>query len=547
MRFLKWVYFNLAIFSVLVAGIFFLGAFLHLRNNARIVQAQSDDQVPPVISDIRITEITATSTTIVWKTDEESDSIINYGLNKKYGMVRDPHFDKIDHMLILDELLPNSNYFFRITSTDEAGNQIISNDFTFTTPLDREYKLGNLNETLGEVCDKLQGEGAGGQKEEKPENPADEQKFSEGTAAEQSFKEGEILQEILEQIDRVKEEKTLEVIQDHLQNVAEDISSPLTIILDSADLEIGSDYVIIYWKTNKEANSVVSLAREDQYDEIRATPYSWNEGFPDIYSLDHRVEITGLAPATIYHFQVSSKTQLDQEAKSADKIFKTKSIQPEIYNLSVTKIQEDSATLSWLTNIPTSAIAEYTNLNLGEAKLEGHSNYVTTHSLQLKNLAFDTYYSVIITVENEQNEKTSSAPITFITTRDQVSPLIAKVSTESTLYPGSDNKVQTIVSWETDEPSKCQLTYHRGIISLEEPDKLQEEQDFTGKHVQVVTNFLPATVYKFWIECKDDADNKARSEDFTMLTPSQEESIIDIILKNFESTFGWVKKIKVGG
>ena len=39
--------------------------------------------------------------------------------------------------------------------------------------------------------------------------------------------------------------------------------------------------------------------------------------------------------------------------------------------------------------------------------------------------------------------------------------------------------------------------------------------------------------------------NKAKSEDFTMLTPTQEESFIDIILKNFESSFGWVKKMKM--
>ena len=42
-----------------------------------------------------------------------------------------------------------------------------------------------------------------------------------------------------------------------------------------------------------------------------------------------------------------------------------------------------------------------------------------------------------------------------------IDALISKVNTESTIYPGSDNKIQTIASWETDEPSKCQLFYHR--------------------------------------------------------------------------------------
>ena len=108
-----------------------------------------------------------------------------------------------------------------------------------------------------------------------------------------------------------------------------------------------------------------------------------------------------------------------------------------------------------------------------------------------------------------------------------------------------ENKIQTIASWATDEPGLCQLYYHQGLILADEPDSLPKEEDYTVKHVQVVTNFLPSTVYKFWIVCEDEAGNKARSEDFTMLTPTQEESIIDIIIKNFESTFGWVKKIKM--
>ena len=165
--------------------------------------------------------------------------------------------------------------------------------------------------------------------------------------------------------------------------------------------------------------------------------------------------------------------------------------------------------------------------------------------IRLNNLIFDTYYSVVVTVENEQNEKAVSDPLTFITTRDEDPPLITKVNTESTLYPGTDNKVQTIISYKTDEASKCQLNYHRGIVALDGDQTLPEEHDFVSNHVEVVTNFLPANVYKFWITCRDDAQNTARSQDFTMLTPSQEESIIDIILKNFEGTFGWVKNIKM--
>jgi hypothetical protein len=198
-----------------------------------------------------------------------------------------------------------------------------------------------------------------------------------------------------------------------------------------------------------------------------------------------------------------------------------------------------------MTNVPCSAIVEYTNLNNNEAKLEGNSSYLTIHYMKLKDLIFDTYYSAVIKVESEDEEKAESDPMTFITTRDEYPPIISKVNTESTLYPGTENKIQTIASWETDELAKCQLFYHQGLVVVDEPDSLPPEEDFGLKHVQVVTNFLPSTVYKFWIVCSDEAGNEAKSDDFTMLTPTQEESIIDIIIKNFESTFGWVKKLKI--
>ena len=67
--------------------------------------------------------------------------------------------------------------------------------------------------------------------------------------------------------------------------------------------------------------------------------------------------------------------------------------------------------------------------------------------------------------------------------------------------------------------------------------------DPTIDHVRVVTEFLPSTVYKFWVSCEDRSGNDVRTEDFVLFTPEKEKSIIDIILENFEGTFGWVKNI----
>ena len=59
----------------------------------------------------------------------------------------------------------------------------------------------------------------------------------------------------------------------------------------------------------------------------------------------------------------------------------------------------------------------------------------------------------------------------------------------------------------------------------------------------MIIDFAPATVYQFWLSCADEAGNEVQSENFVLFTPIQEKSIIDLILENFESTFGWVKNI----
>lgn len=552
---------NLVLLILVLIFIFLAGLFLSREMN--VTQAAGEDKQPPSLSNIKIAEIGATTTRVIWNTDEDSDSLVNYGWDKNLGMAREPHFDKKTHEVVLDGLEPNTTYYFRVTSADQSGNQGISSDFSFTTAKDGEYQKGTTGvepgqkgatgDSSGAKGDSGEGTGQAGTSGEESGQKGDtgeETGFSQPNDNPENDAKGTgpgqnvLVREILEKVDQLKSETALQQIMDQVQAVSQDVASDLTILLDVAQVDVGTDYAIVTWKTNKEANTVVNLVEDERFNAALPDPYRWSEGHPNETVLDHRVEITGLRPATTYHYQVYSQTSLGQKAISKDNTFRTKSVLPEIFNVAVSKVEENSATISFVTNIPTSAMVDYTNLTNRDNKLAGDTNFMTVHTVKLNDLIFDTYYSAIIRVENEQGDKAASDPITFLTTRDKLPPLISKVNTESTLYPGSDNKVQTIISWESDEQAKCQLFYQQGIAANEGPMSQPLETDFLARHVQVITNFLPATVYKFWVVCRDDADNEGRSQDFTMLTPSQEESIIDIILKNFEGTFGWLKKVK---
>jgi hypothetical protein len=356
------------------------------------------------------------------------------------------------------------------------------------------------------------------------------------------IKQKRLAERIITDLREVTDPEVLTLVVQEISEVAEEIIKPPAIIGEPR-LEIGADEVTVFWATDKEADSMVSLVEDAQYDPESEDPYTIRQGNPDEYTLSHEVRVVGLRSATKYHYEVGSKPEVGPGGRSATHSFTTKSISPTINSIRLDKIQEDSATISFRTNIPVSANIEYMNLATREKRSAGDPVFSTAHTIQMINLKFANDYSAIIHVQNEVGDVEQSSPIRFRTIKDEAPPVITKVNNESTLYPGEDTKVQTIVSWKTDEVSHCQFFYQASIADGAKPDTLPREADPVTDHVQVITIFQPATVYKFWVECADRTGNPARSDDFVMFTPQREKSIIDIIIENFQGSFGWLKKI----
>jgi hypothetical protein len=88
------------------------------------------------------------------------------------------------------------------------------------------------------------------------------------------------------------------------------------------------------------------------------------------------------------------------------------------------------------------------------------------------------------------------------------------------------------------------MSYREGITGGVDPEVIEAKTiSYVEEHVEVIVEFAPATVYQFWLTCRDDSNNTVDSENYVLFTPIQEKNIIDIILENFESTFGWVKNV----
>lgn len=100
--------------------------------SARIVL----DTVPPDLLWVDVAGLGATTADIVWATDEDSDSAVEYVAEKDRNgesvIVRDEDMTMLHHIRLKD-LKPSTTYRFRVFSRDEAGNIAASRVLEFTT------------------------------------------------------------------------------------------------------------------------------------------------------------------------------------------------------------------------------------------------------------------------------------------------------------------------------------------------------------------------------------------------------------------------------
>lgn len=492
-----------------------------------LVYAQNDTD-PPTISNVQVVDVGEDSVTVTWETDEDSDSLVNYGLQPDYGIVRQPVPDRTQHSITLDGLEPGRIYHFRVVSSDEDGNQGISADYKVQmsgTPQTGE--ADGQSESQGEGQGALAGEGSSSQTQTE-------------TQTESTTQSQVQVEEIIEQIQEITNPQQLQEIVNEtvkaIQGITEDLTivGPPTVIPETTT-------ALVKWTTDRQSSSEVLFSPTRGFD---GTNYAYSQVSTGGNTTDHEVQIIGLDPFTEYSFMVRSTDEYDITGSSRNYTFTTKASLPDIRNLRIVKVEENAATLAWDTTVPAKALIEYQDLTTGAQNSVGRPTLATSHQMRIADLTLGTRYVAFVIAENSGGDRVKSQPITFITVRDTAPPFISNVTNESTLFPGGESRIQTIVEWVTDEPAYCLMTYREGVAGGVDPITLEKEEiEYSENHVEVIVDFAPATVYQFWLNCEDDAGNKIQSENFVLFTPIQEKNIIDLILENFESTFGWVKNI----
>ncbi len=487
------------------------------------------DKKPPTISNVTFSVKDDGSVAIGWQTDEGATSFVEYGTTESYGNTYGHWASTTDHTVVLSNLQAKTIYQFRALSSDDWGNVGYSENYSFNTG-----SIGQTEETEPE--------------EIKPTEP--EEKTDEKTILEQ------VSARTLEFISRIFPEISLNnITSDQIANInsLEELSGfiPAPILSGEPRVTVGATEATIGWTTDVEANSLVAMAPEDKYNPESKEPYLQVVGNSEELTLNHEVSLYNLSPNTTYHFQLRSKARLGDMAKSRDFTLKTTLEEFKIESFLSQIINAQEVNFKWVTNKEADAavtLTPYHNniLAVDQSKTFKNNTISVIHEVKASGLEAGVIYLVEITSQDLAGNIAQETIDRFSTAEDDLPPEISHIKADSTVFLDRSNKTQTILSWLTNEPATSRLYYQEGVhggdAKLAESTELNT--NYTKEHVIVITKFKPGVVYSFRVESIDSGGNVSLSKVHTFMTAKKSESIIQVIIRILENTFGWMKKLR---
>jgi hypothetical protein len=284
----------------------------------------------------------------------------------------------------------------------------------------------------------------------------------------------------------------------------------------------------VSWQTSEETTSQVEYGLSTSYGEKKES---------STYAKEHSISLSNLNQGETYHYRVKGKNRAGRWYASADNTFQPKS-PAKISDISINDITEHGAIVTFKTDVPTDAEVKYTDVKDNQTTgSQGTRELSTDHKIELQNLNQGTTFSIVISVKDEQGTQSQINGPDLTTGKDEKPPVIENIKTDSALT--QSDKVQTIISWKTDEQATTSILYREGRNGDEK--SIDVTDNLTNSHIAVITVFKPGMVYNFKVKSIDASGNEAISSDFALLTPRRKENIIQIIINNFQDIFGWAR------
>lgn len=508
------------------------------------------DSTPPEITgpDPKATP-SSISAEIDWLTDESADSFIDFGKTTDFGSTQGKVENTKNHIVTLVGLDPDTLYYFRVRTRDASGNLTLGETFSFQTKsAASEASLPNIS---GATAQK-----AGADPEEvtiiwatdKPSTSQVMYGLTENNLNQESSKDSALNTTHYVQIKKLKSntkyyyqacsidqygnEKRDEVKYFVTADTANDLPSISAVKV--SDITMNS--AIITWKSNVVATSTLKYGISDGYG---STIDDLSLGSTTI----HTVRLSDLKSGTEYHFRVLGLSTANLNICSDDYVFSTLTL-PVISNVNIRDISSDKATITWQTNVGSDSFVDFGTEPQKLEESQGRSEEVSDHVVTLNNLKPNTNYIIRTKSRDKYSNLATSENMSFKTIVDTTAPVIRDLKSETSNVTDSngESRAQVIVSWSTDEPASSQIKYSQGVVAGNSyAFSTQEDSNLTTSHVVIISNLQPSTTYHMMILSKDSSSNIGTSDDYSVITLTQDKSLVQYIIQILEDRFSWIR------
>lgn len=331
-------------------------------NEARKTIPLLNDLIAPLISSITNSNRTLNSALITWGTDEPADTRIEYGTTTAYGLTTPLVSSLVTvHSQTLSNLLPGTLYHYRVLSRDAAGNLATSADHVFTTISDTTTPTvpGNvsgaalsttqINLTWSVSTDNV---GVAGYRIYR--NGAEI-----GTRSVPTFSDGGLTPDTLYSYrvaayDAAGNLSAQSAAASVRTLAPADTAAPVISGMGAINITAGG--ALISWSTNEPSDTQIEYGTTTAFG-------SFTSIVPTLVTA-HAQSLTGLLPATLYHYRVRSRDAAGNLAVSNNGSFTTAALPdttlPSVpTNVGAAAVSSSQVQLSWSASTDNVGVAGY--------------------------------------------------------------------------------------------------------------------------------------------------------------------------------------------
>lgn len=530
-------------------------------------RSTEDTDPPTIVRGPRVVNLTASSATVEWATDEPADTRLSSGLTIDYDNFVEIAEGVRSHSVTLTDLEPSTEYHYAVGSADASGNVVttdasgttlgLSKDHTFRTRSTEDAQPPVIvNGPLAEIRNNLvtlrwRTDELATSKVTVGVLPGSDDAAVEGAPV---F--GEASQIVFEDNELVRRHSItvtgLKPGLDYLFQVSSTDASGNTVsgvdptptpklqvpggfgsftttteedtqfpVITSGPTLVGSttSSLTIEWETDESSNSTVDFGTDESSlgdQEISGT----NE-------TTHRLVLTKLSAGMTYAYQVGSTDASGNGATKSAVVFGSTPASEDLTAPVITTdpstiyVNDRQATISWVTSEAADAEISFGTDSGNLTEIVTEEDFNTTHSVTLTNLeSGTTYFYQVASIDQSNNGPATSSILEFTTeaTPDVTQPVVSDVSSVV-----SDS--EAVITWTTDELSDSSVRFGlSGSLDFNSGDA-----DDVTTHSVTLTNLTSSSEYSFQVESIDRAGNGPATGSlltFTTLTEGEAPAIV---------------------